>query len=91
MKNNIVLICKDLKDKKLLNKFLSLKKHFSSISFEMVSYYETKEFDGKINFLPSWIIDINNITDIVEGDVLISPLRSLIKNKLRKASQDEKK
>lgn len=90
MKNNIILICKDLKDKKLFNKFLSLKKDFPLINFEIFSYYENQNFDDKINFLPSWIININNTTDIVEGDVLISPLRSLIKNKLRKASQNEK-
>jgi hypothetical protein len=60
------------------------------INFEIASYYENRSFDDKINFLPSWIIDINNTTDIVEGDVLISPLRSFIKNKLRKASQNEK-
>lgn len=89
-KNNITLICKDFKDKRIINKFFSLKKEFPLIDFTIESYHENRNFDDKINFLPSWILDINNLTDIVEGDILISPLRSLIKNKLRKANQNEK-
>jgi hypothetical protein len=88
MKNNITLICENLKNKKIKNKFFSLKKEFSEIDFKIISYHEDDSFDQDIKFLPSWVISINNTTDIVEGDVLISPLRSLIKKKLRKESYD---
>lgn len=86
MKNKITLICKDLSNKKLINKFASLKKEFIEINFELVSYLEDESYDKIINFLPSWVIKIGDFEDIVEGDVLISPLRSLIKEKIRKVS-----
>lgn len=86
MKNNIILICKNLKNKNLINKFASLSKEFSTINFSLVDYQNDKSYDNIVNFLPSWIININNEQDIVEGDVLISPLRSLIKEKIRKAN-----
>lgn len=86
MKNKVTLICKDLSNKKLINKFASLKKEFIEINFELVSYLEDESYDKIINFLPSWVIKIGDFEDIVEGDVLISPLRSLIKEKIRKVS-----
>ena len=86
MKSKITLICKDLSNKKLINKFASLKKEFIEINFELISYQEDQSYDEIINFLPSWIIKIGDFEDIVEGDVLISPLRSLIKEKVRKVS-----
>jgi len=86
MKNNIILICKDLNNKKIINKFASLSKEFKDINFSLINYQNDKSYDNIINFLPSWIININNEQDIVEGDVLIAPLRSLIKEKIRKVN-----
>lgn len=86
MKNEIILICKDLNNKKLFNKFASLKKEFSNIHFDIIDWHHNKQYDGILNALPSWIINLNGEHVIVEGDVLISPLRSLIKEKIRKAS-----
>ncbi len=86
MKKEIILICQTLNDKKLINKFNSLKKTFTDCNFELISYKDNNSYDNVIKFLPSWIIRIGDYEDIVSGDVLITPLKSLLKEKLRKAS-----
>lgn len=86
MKKEIILILKDLNKKSILKKFNSLKNEFSDFNFQIISYKEDRSYDEIIHFLPSWILKIGDYEDIVEGDVLTSPLRSLIKEKLRKAS-----
>jgi len=90
MKNEVILICKDLNNKKIINKLISLQKEFADISFSIISYRDSKEYDDIIDFLPSWILRIGDFEDIVKGDVLITPLRSLIKER-RKASNYVKK
>lgn len=84
--NEIILICHNFSNKKLYKKFISLKNEFLNCNFSIISYQDSLEYDDIINFLPSWIIKINGVQDIVEGDVLITPLRSLIKERLRKAN-----
>lgn len=84
--NEIILICQNFKNKKLHNKFFSLKNEFLDCNFSIISYQDSVSYDELINFLPSWIIKINGSQDIVEGDVLITPLRSLIKERLRKVN-----
>lgn len=86
IRNEIILVCQNLKNKKLINKFSSLKKEFFNINFSIISHQDDSSYDDIVTFLPSWIIEINGTQDIVEGDILITPLRSLIKEKLRKVS-----
>jgi hypothetical protein len=86
MKKEIILICENLSNKNLINKFNSLKNTFSDFTFEIISYKDNSSYEHVIEFLPSWILKIGDYEDIVNGDVLITPLKSLIKEKLRKAS-----
>lgn len=78
----ITLICKDHSSKSILNKFNSLKKEFKDFNFELISYQQSNAYDNIVNILPSWIITIDEDQDIVEGDVLITPLRKFIKDKI---------
>jgi len=80
--SKIILICRDFSNKKILNKFNSLKNEFKEANFEMISYQECSAYDNLINVLPSWIIESNERQDIVSGDVLITPLRKFIRDKI---------
>lgn len=82
MKNDEVILISN-NSKLILNKFNSLKNEFLQISFIFIDYEKDHSYDNIITCLPSWIIKINSNTDIVSGDVLIKPLRSFIKNKLK--------
>jgi hypothetical protein len=80
--SKIILICRDFSNKKILNKFNSLKNEFKETNFEIISYQECNAYDNLINVLPSWIIESNERQDIVSGDVLITPLRKFIRDKI---------
>jgi len=84
--NEIILVCKNFTNKNIINKFNSLKEEFINCNFSIISYQDNSGYDELISFLPSWIVKINGSQDIVEGDVLITPLRSLIKERLRKVN-----
>lgn len=66
---------------KIINKFNSLSKDFPEIKFNYLDFDLNKqEITFPVKLLPTWWLYIKGQEKILEGDILIKPLRFAIRN-----------
>lgn len=66
---------------KIIKKFDSLSKNFPDITFNYFDFDLNKEeINFQVKLLPTWRLYIQGQEQILEGDVLIKPLKFAIRN-----------